>query len=148
GGDIDPGALFYLQRVANLTPEEVEAALNRQSGLKGLCGAGDMRHVLAKVQSGDGAAELALDIYVRRIRQYIGGYLALLGRADALVFTGGVGENSAAVRALVCQGMAHLGIRLDSKRNATATDDAITLSCNDSPIEIVKIRTNEELQIA
>jgi len=98
-GDLDPAVPFYLGREAGLTPEAAERALNQDSGLKGLCGVGDMREVHRLAEGGDAPARLALELFCYRIKHYVGAYLAVLGRVDALVFTGGIGENDPAVRA-------------------------------------------------
>jgi acetate kinase len=92
-GDIDPAIVFHLVRNAAMAPAEVEALLNRESGLKGLCGDNDMRAIQRRADSGDADASLALDVYCHRIREYLGAYVAVLARVDAIVFTGGVGEN-------------------------------------------------------
>lgn len=148
-GDVDPTVAFHLGRVAGLAPDEVEAMLNRQSGLKGLCGENDLRTVEVRAAGGDQEAELALAVYCYRIRKYIGAYLAVLGGADAIVFTAGVGENSPTVRARSCEGLARLGIRIDPERNdARATGRVLDISADDGDVAVLVIPTNEELEIA
>jgi acetate kinase len=117
-GDIDPALVFYIGRATGMDPATVEALLNKESGLKGLCGANDMREVLKRMDAGDAPARLAFEVYCYRIRKYIGAYCAVLGRVDAIVFTAGVGENAPAVRAQVCADLTALGVRLDANRNA------------------------------
>lgn len=147
-GDLDPSVALYLQRAAGESATAVDYALNHNAGLKGLCGTNDMREVLAHEQTGDERARLALDLYCYRIKQYIGAYCAVLGSVDALVFTGGVGENAARVRTLACAGLETFGIALDEERNAAATNDAADIGHAGMPVRTLVIRTNEELQIA
>jgi len=113
GGDIDPGALVYLARQCGMSVDEINAALNGESGLEGLCGVSDMRDVLKREAAGDERARLALDVYAYRLRKYIGAYMAALGRVDAIVFTAGVGENSPDIRERACEGLGALGVQLD-----------------------------------
>ena len=103
-GDIDPAIAFYLARATGLTNDELESMLNRESGLKGICGANDMREVLRRAGEGDERAALAIDSYTYRIRKYIGAYCAVLGRTDAIIFTAGIGENSPEIRSRTCKG--------------------------------------------
>lgn len=147
-GDMDPAAIFHLVREYALPLATVEALLNRESGLKGLCGSGDMREVLARAAAGDAGARFALDLYCYRIRKYIGAYSAALGGLDALVFTAGVGENAAAVRAMACAGLEYLGIRIDPSRNQRARGDISTIHGGDGAVAVLVIRANEELEIA
>lgn len=144
-GDIDAGALLHLGR-AGLSLADLDNLLNRRSGLLGLAGSNDMRDVLAGAERGDGASILAFDAYVHRIRRYVGAYLAVLGGADAIVFTAGVGENAAPVRQAVLDGFEWAGIRLDAERNATRGTTIV--SADDSPVAVLVIPTNEELEIA
>lgn len=147
-GDIDPAIPAYMERVAGMTPQTVDSALNHDSGLKALCGDNDMRAILLRAEAGDTQAERALDLYAYRIRKYIGAYLAALGRVDALVFTGGVGENAAPVRARICAGLENLGIHLDPQRNQAKIEYTQAIQPPDAPIALLVIRTNEELHIA
>ena len=127
---------------------DVDQQLNRQSGLKGLCGVNDMREVLSLVDSGDAQAQLALKVYCYRIRKYIGAYLAVLGRLDALVFTAGVGENAPAVRMRACEGLESLGIVLDEARNRRSCRGVMEIQSDAAPVRVLVIPTNEELEIA
>jgi acetate kinase len=147
-GDLDPALVFYIGRAMGMDPAAVEELLNKESGLKGLCGANDMREVLKRMDAGDAQARLAFDVYCYRIRKYIGAYAAVLGRVDAIVFTAGVGENATAVRAQVCAGLAVFGIRLDAHQNAAARSEVSEIHAADSAIKLLVVRTNEELEIA
>ncbi len=147
-GDIDPGVLFHLGRRAGFDLSELDTLLNRRSGVLGLSGHQDMRDLVEAAQSGDAASTLAFDVYIHRLRHYLGAYLAVLGGADAIVFTAGVGENSAPVRAAALAGLEGLGIRLDSRLNEAPSRDARIISATDSPIVVLVVPTNEELEIA
>ncbi len=147
-GDLDPSVAGYIAGQAGLSPEKVEAALNRKSGLEGLCGASDLRDVLEREASGDERAALAVDVYVHRIRKYVGAYPAVLGRVDGLVFTAGVGENSPDVRERVCDGLEGLGIRIDPARNRAQAAGSRTIHAEGGAVAILVVPTNEELEIA
>jgi len=147
-GDIDPAVPLYLQRTAGMTADQVDELLNRRSGLLGLSGRRDMREVVAAAGDGDADAQLAFDVCVHRLRHYIGAYLAILGGADAVVFTAGVGENSAPVRAAALDGLSALGLQLDAASNAAPSRKARRISPPGAPIEVLVIPTDEELQIA
>ena len=144
-GDLDPTVVFHLHRVAGLAIDEIENSITRRAGLLGLTGENDMRSVLAKRDAGDPAAALAFDVYCRRIREYVGAYLAVLGRVDAITFTGGVGENAPPVRDAALSGLQDLGIVLDKARNSRG--EAVA-SADGSGIKICVIPTDEELEIA
>lgn len=146
-GDLDPGVILHLLR-AGVPPAEIDSILNRGSGLKGLAGVSDFRELQQRMDSGDAAARLAFDVYVHRLRGYVGAYTAQTGPVDVLTFTGGVGENSPAVRASVCAGLEHLGYRVDRDRNTTAERGARRISPLDTPVEVLVVPTNEELAIA
>jgi len=147
-GDIDPAALIHLHRVAGLDFDQLDDLLNRHSGLLGMTGTGDMRDVHDAAVAGDAAAELALAVYAHRIRGYIGNYAAQLGGLDALVFTAGVGENGVHLRARVLAGLEFLGISIDPARNASSSKQARYVSPAGSPVAVLVIPTNEELEIA
>jgi acetate kinase len=147
-GDLDPAVPLFVQRTAGLTPEAADAALNQHSGLLGLAGTSDMRELLAQEQAGDERARLALELYGYRIRKYLGAYCAVLGRVDALVFTGGIGENAARVRSLACDGLDALGIALDERANGAAAGAVAEIGRAGAPVRAFVVRTNEELQIA
>jgi len=147
-GDLDPAIPLHLQRVGGLSAAEVDAALNGEAGLAGLCGTGDVRELLAREAAGDERATLALELYAYRIRKYVGAYSAVLGAVDALVFTGGVGENAPRVRALACAGLERLGIALDERANAAAAGERSEIGRAGMPVRVLVVRTDEELQIA
>ncbi|MEO6827713.1 MAG: acetate kinase [Microbacteriaceae bacterium] len=147
-GDVDPAVLLHLHRKAGLDVDDFDELLNRRSGLLGLSGRRDMRDVTDAAGSGDDAAQLTLDVYVHRLKQYIGGYYAQLGRLDAIVFTAGVGENSAVVRAGALAGLEELGIRLDPERNEAASRAIRVISADDSRVSVLVVPTDEELEIA
>ena len=146
-GDIDPGALLHLLR-AGYDVDQLDELLNKRSGLMGLAGAKDMRDVRAAAEADDPAATLAIEVYARRIRDYVGAYLVALGGADAIVFTAGVGENYAHLRALACAEMEWLGIRIDPARNDAPGSDARRISTDDSSVEVLVVPTDEEAEIA
>jgi acetate kinase len=147
-GDIDPGVITYLWRTAKMSVEDIESMLNRRSGMVGLGGAIDFRVVHQRIESGDQAAQLAYDVYIHRLRKYIGAYLAQLGGADVITFTAGVGENDAAVRRDALSEMVALGIELDHDLNASTSRDARRISADTSPTTVLVIPTDEELAIA
>lgn len=144
-GDLDPTVIFHLHRVAGLPIEEIERSLTRGSGLQGLTGENDMRAVQRRRAAGDPAAALAFDVYCRRIKEYVGMYLAVLGRVDAITFTAGVGENSPKVRAASLAGLSALGITIDEGRNERG--DQI-ISPDGAPVPVCVVPTDEELEIA
>ncbi|WP_431030751.1 acetate/propionate family kinase [Plantibacter sp. RU18] len=147
-GDIDPAVLFHLHRKAGLGFDELDTLLNRRSGLLGLSGTGDMRDVTDAVADGDEAAQLALDVTIHRLRHYLGAYLVELGGLDVVVFTAGVGENAPLIRAGAVQGLEGLGIILDEERNAHRAPGIRVISTDDSPVTVLVVPTNEELEIA
>ena len=147
-GDIDPALHFYLQRETGLDSTVLETLLNKQSGLKGVCGISDMREIRERVEAGDEAARLAEALFVYRVKKYIGAYMAVLGRVDAIIFTGGIGEHSARVRELVCNNMEGLGVVPDRVRNWLPTDGVLEFQQPDAPIRLLVVPTNEELEIA
>lgn len=147
-GDLDPAILFYLARETGMTLDELDELLNKQSGLKGICGDNDMRTITERIKQGDKQAALALDIFCYRLKKYIGSYLAVLEGADCIVFTGGIGEHSALVRQKSCAGLKDLGIILDPEKNAIRSGEARAIHHQQSKIQILVIPTNEELEIA
>jgi acetate kinase len=147
-GDLDAAIPLFLENVLNQSADELQESLNRDSGLKGLCGSNDLREVLAKEQAGDERARLALDVYCYRIRKYIGAYFVALDGLDALVFTGGVGENAPLIRSRICKGLEKLGIRIDPEANDRALEDISEIGHSGYSVRVLAVRTNEELQIA
>ncbi|GHD41562.1 acetate kinase [Mycetocola manganoxydans] len=147
-GDIDPAVLIHLHRRTGMSFDDIDELLNRKSGLLGLAGAGDMRDVLKRAATGDERASIAFDVYVHRLKGYVGNYMAQLGRVDVIAFTAGVGENAAAVRAGALAGLEGFGIRLSAERNEESSRDPRRISADDSDVEVLVIPTNEELEIA
>ena len=147
-GDIDPAIIFYLKRKTGLAQDEVEALLNKDSGLKGICGVNDMRQIEKQSQDGDPRARLAIEMVCYRIKKYIGAYYAILGRLDALVFTAGIGEKSPLIRSGICQDLAHLGIEVDAEKNNRNSKEAFEIQSANSAVKVLVIPTNEELEIA
>lgn len=146
-GSIDPGILLHVQQRHGLTPQQVEMILNRQSGLLGMSGiSGDMREVLAATRTGNEQARLALEVYTHRVRQAIGSLAATLGGVEALIFTGGVGENAAEVRAKVCTGLEFMGLKLDTEINGSCRPDA-DVAQPASPGRILVIAAREDLSM-
>jgi acetate kinase len=147
-GSFDPGILIYLLRHRGYTADQLDHILNRESGLKGVSGlSGDMRAIAAAAATGNERAQLAFDIFVHRVVREAGGMLAVLGGMDALVFTGGVGENSAPLRDRVCGQFGFLGLELDAGKNATAHGDQ-DVAAPDSGVRVLVIHAQEEWEIA
>jgi acetate kinase len=147
-GDIDPGVITYLSRTAGMSVADIETMLNRRSGVLGLGGEIDFRVLHQRIESGDAAAQLAYDVYIHRLRKYIGAYLALLGNTDVITFTAGVGENDALVRRDALSAMATLGIELDEHLNDSPARGPRRISAEMSPTTVLVIPTDEELAIA
>ncbi|SFP49853.1 acetate/propionate family kinase [Hydrogenimonas thermophila] len=140
-GDTDPEIPLFLQKVGL----NADTVLNKQSGLKGICGQNDMREVEKLALKGDEKAKLAIKIFVHRIKKYIGAYSALLGRVDAVIFTAGIGEHSLLIRSLVCDGLEPMGMILEQERNKK---NETFISTDNSMVKLMVIPTNEELEIA
>ncbi len=147
-GDIDPGIISYLSRTAGMSVEDIETMLNKRSGVLGLGGEIDFRVIHKRIESGDAAAQLAYDVYIHRLRKYIGAYLALLGDTDVITFTAGVGENDAAVRRDALTGLTALGIELDEGLNGNSDRSARRISAEKSQTTVLVVPTDEELAIA
>jgi len=147
-GSVDPGILIYLLRQGQMDGQGIDEVLNQKSGLLGISGlSSDMRDILAGIQQGHERAKLAFEIYMHRMRAAIGGMAAVLGGMDVLVFTAGVGENSAEVRAAACRGLEFLGVRIDNGKNARPTLDQ-DVSAPDSQVRVLVIRAEEDWAIA
>ena len=146
-GDLDPGVVLDLMRHGGLDLDGVDDLLHHHSGLQGLAGTSDVRDLLAAVDDGDPRARTAYDVYCHRIRKYVGAYLAVLGGADVLCFTAGVGEHSHRVRADVVSGLERLGLVLDPLRNEADEAGPRRISADDSPVTILVVPTDEELMI-
>ena len=147
-GDVDPGVVFHLLRNGGMDADQIDNLLNRRSGVFGLSGVSDFRDLHKLIACGDSAAAVALDVYCHRVRKYVGAYLAVLGGADVIAFTAGVGENDAVVRAKILEGLEPLGISVDPERNAVRSPDARVISPDGSPVTVMVVPTNEELAIA
>ncbi|MBT2368567.1 acetate kinase [Streptomyces sp. ISL-10] len=147
-GDIDPAVTFHLMRVAGMSADDVDVLLNKKSGLVGLCGDNDMREIRRRVDAGDERAALAFDIYVHRLKKYIGAYCAVLGRVDAIAFTAGVGENAAPVREAAIAGLEGLGPVVDAELNAVRSGEARLISPASARVAVAVVPTDEELEIA
>lgn len=144
-GDLDPGVVLHLLRKGK-SLEEVERMIYKEWGIKGMTGISDMRQVIEEYTRGNESAKLAIDLYVYRIKKYIGAYYAVLPKLDALVFSGGVGENSPLVRKLVCRGLEKLGIIIDERINQKE-QLPLCISRRDSEVKVLVIRTDEELEM-
>jgi acetate kinase len=152
-GDLDPAIPLLLAK-GGMTLDEIDALFNRRSGLAGISGvaSGDFRDIEIAADGGDVRARLAIDVFVHRLRKYIGAYAAVLGGADAIVFTGGIGENSARVRASVCDGLVYMGVVLDPAANASAAsaakDGVVDIAAERAPTRVLVVATDEEKMIA
>ncbi|MCT4535635.1 acetate kinase [Halodesulfovibrio sp.] len=146
-GDIDPALVPFIMDRKGLTGAEVDTLMNKQSGLFGICGMSDMRDIHAAVEKGDEKAKTALDMFVYRIKKYIGSFIAALGNVDAIVFTAGIGENDDIVREMVCADMDLFGIKIDVEENATRRGTERSIN-GGGKTEVLIIPTNEELEIA
>jgi acetate kinase len=147
-GDLDPAIFSYLAKVEQITPEKVEQILNRDSGLLGVSGRSDDLRELEACSTESESAALALKMFCYRVRKYIGAYFAVLGGADAIVFGGGIGENSDSTRAHICAGLESLGVVLDEKRNREANGHDARISTDRSPVSVYVIPLDEELYMA
>jgi acetate kinase len=147
-GAIDPGIIVYLLRRCGYSADQVDDLLNRQSGLQGMSGvSGDMRAVVEAMAAGHPRARLAFDMFIHSLCRNIGAMAASLDRLDALVFTAGIGENSAIVRRRACQRLTHFGVRLDEDKNNESQAD-VDIATSDSPVRALVVRAEEEWEIA
>lgn len=147
-GDLDPAILLYLAKQLGATPDEIDDLINKKSGLLGVSGvSSDMRDVHQAANEGNKRASLAVEIFCYRIKKYIGAYAAAMGGLDAIVFTGGIGENDSAIRARVCSGLEFLGLELDEEKNRTLRGPA-DISKPSASARILLVPTNEEIAIA
>lgn len=147
-GDVDPAIHAFLARNCGMSIEDIDTLLNKESGLKGLCGLNDMRDIHGAIEKGDKRAELALAVQTYRNKKYVGAYMAILGRVDGIVFTAGIGENDDIVRAKTVEGLEMFGIEIDPAANAQRIKKPTLLSKEGSKVQIWGIPTNEELAIA
>ena len=147
-GDVDPALHGHLHRELGWSADEVDRVLNHESGLKGLAGVNDLRLVLERRDGGDDDARLALDVFCHRLKKYVGAYYAVLGTVDAVVFTAGIGEHAAAVRAESLSGLERLGISVDPARNDQHVEGPFSISPDSSAVAVLVVPTNEEWEIA
>ena len=147
-GDVDPAIPFFLADHLGMSLKEIDNLLNKESGLRGICGTNDMREVIKKSKAGDPRAETALDLYTYRIKQYIGAYYAALGSLDGIVFTAGIGENSPEIREQCCDELNTLGIIVDLDKNRGDAKGIREINTPESDVKVLVIPTNEELKIA
>ncbi|MEA3434662.1 MAG: acetate kinase [Campylobacterota bacterium] len=147
-GDIDPAIIPFLSHNHEMDIDAIDKMLNKESGLKGICGTNDMREVIIQAEEEDTLSSLALEMYTYRIKKYIGSYSAVLGRVDAIVFTGGIGEHAVKVRDMVCEGLEEsIGLKLDTVKNEIASTQNRSIHKGESKIQLFIIPTNEELEI-
>lgn len=148
-GDVDAGAVTFLQKKLNLNPDELSDLLNKKSGVLGVTDiSSDMREIVDAMNKGNERATLALDMYNYRIKKYVGAYAAAMGGCDIIVFTAGVGENQFEMREAVCKDMEYMGVKLDKKLNSSIRSTEAVISTPDSKVTVVVIPTDEELMIA
>jgi acetate kinase len=147
-GDIDQSVIFYMMDELGYSSAEVKKILQQESGMLGLTGYSDLREIEMKAEEGDQRCILALKINAYRVKKYIGAYSAVLNGLDAIVFTAGIGENSDVIRKLVCADMDYLGIHLDLEKNGIRSKDLREIQSVNSPVKIMVIPTNEEIEIA
>ena len=148
-GDVDPAIIFFIAEQRGLSLGEINSLMNKKSGLLGLSGvSNDVRELWEAVDKGSQRAELALDVFAYRVRKYIGAYLAVLGRTDAVILTGGIGENAKRLRERICAGLDNLGVQFDPKANEQCVGKEGVISKPGSPIKLLVVPTNEELLIA
>jgi acetate kinase len=147
-GDVDPAIHAFLARNKGMDIEAIDTMLNKESGLKGLCGMNDMRDIHAAIEKGDEKAKVALDVQTYRNKKYIGSYMAVLGNVDAIVFTAGIGENDEIVRLESLRGLEAFGVKIDEKINDQRAKEPLKISTDDSSVAVWVIPTNEELAIA
>jgi acetate kinase len=148
-GDLDAEILLYLHRQRGMQAAQLERLVNKESGLKGLCGSNDMREVIERMEAGDEDAKRAFEVFDYRARKYIGSYATVLGHLDAVVFTGGIGEHAPQVRESVCAGLEEIfGIAVDPERNRNCTAGVCAIHRDTSRVQVLVVPTNEELEIA
>ncbi len=147
-GDVDPAIIFYLVETLGYTIEEVNALLQKESGMLGLTGYSDLRDIEQQAANGNKECQLALEMNAYRIQKFIGAYTAVLNGVDAIVFTAGIGENSSLIRELVCKNLDYLGIEMDIEKNQIKSNQIRKIHTTNSKVKIVIVPTNEELEIA
>lgn len=147
-GDIDPAIPYFLNKNCDMSIDAIDTMLNKQSGLKGICGENDMRAIHGKADQGNKDAKLAIEMYCYRIKKYLGAYCAVLGSVDAIVFTGGIGENDVQIREKVCHNLPLLGISINQQKNSAIVAEVVDIKDDQSALSVLVIQTDEELEIA
>lgn len=148
-GDIDPAVCKIMADLKGYPASKVDSILNKESGLFGICGEKDMRRIVERAEEGDERSMLAFDVFVHRVRKYLGAYMVLLGGdVDAIVFSAGIGEHSARVRQCVCEGLGKFGISIDDRKNLDGRKDAREIQSTEGSMKVLVIPTDEELCIA
>ncbi len=147
-GDLDLGAAFYIMRKENLSIDQFDTILNKQSGFKGICGISDMRDMKLAAANGNERAQLTLDMLAYRIKKYIGAYAAAMHGVDCIAFTGGIGENNPDLRLQVCKGLEYMGVEFDEQANKQSGNTEYIISSATSRVTVMVIQTNEEIVIA
>ncbi|OJU55279.1 MAG: acetate kinase, partial [Bacteroidales bacterium 45-6] len=148
-GDVDPGVISYIMDKEKIGTQAISTLLNKHSGLLGISGiSSDMREVLGAAAEGNERAKLAIEVFIHKVRKYIGSYAALMGGADIILFTGGIGENNAALREQICANMEYMGVKIDSTVNAATRGDEAFISTEDSAVKVLVVPTDEEFMIA
>lgn len=147
-GDIDPAVIFFLAETLGIDIKTISDILNKKSGLKGIGGSNDMREIIENAFHKNKFAELAIEMYTHRVKKYIGAYYAILGKVDALIFTGGVGENAPLIRAKILSGLSEFGIEMDNNKNNSAAGHISDITSAKGKVKLLLIPTNEELEIA
>lgn len=148
-GDIDPSIIFYLEKNLGLKSEDIDKILNKQSGLKGICGQSDLRTILKLMEQGNQDAKLAVDMFIKRIRDYVGAYIVELGLVDALIFTGGIGENSSYIRERVCENLYNsIGLLVDKYKDEHLQKPIDDITAIGSKVRVLVVQTNEEKSIS
>lgn len=148
-GDVDPGVIYYLSKVASLTLDEIYDILNTRSGLLGISGiSNDMREIISQAEKGNKRCRLAMEMFAYRVRKYIGACAAVMDGVDAIVFTAGIGSNSPEIRSMICDGLRHLGVAMDETKNRSAIGFESDLSAPRSKVRVLTIPTDEEKLIA
>ncbi len=147
-GDMDPSVLAYINEKTGMDIQQINNYLNKECGLKGIAGSNDLRDIRALLKKGDKKGVLAYDMMTYRLKKYIGAYYAILGRIDAVIFTGGIGENGYIAREKTCENLEHIGITIDKEINKTKQEGIVELNKKDGKVKVLKIPTNEELEIA
>lgn len=148
-GDVDPGIIPYIMEKENIGTQAISTLLNKHSGLLGVSGvSSDMREILSASDAGNQRAQLANQIFIRKVKHYIGAYAAIMGGVDIILFTGGIGENNVSMRQAVCDGLSFMGVKIDAKINSQVYGEEKTISTEDSPVKVLVVPTDEEYMIA